>query len=193
MTPLHHTTPSPRMPRTRGFRGTHRRLGLGLVEAVVTLVALAGVLGGLVATSTSLRTGSSEQQTRTTLRQLRLALNRYVADHGDTLPGPTARALATLLQDPAARGPMSDLVFAADEQGRSMLRDGYGHAILYVGPEAKLPQGADFVSPGPDGKFGTPGISETPGTPSGGGGGGDRRAALDDVYGADTYMEIPTP
>lgn len=170
--------PSPRMPRTRGFHGIPRprSSGLGLVEALATLAVIAGLLGGLVVTSNALRTGSATRQTALVLRQLHRALVRYEADHGRTLPGPTGKALLTLLHDPATRPLLDKLVYSLDAQGLPVVNDGSNHPIRYFAPEEHPPQGPDFVSAGSDGRFGSP---------------SDRRAALDDLYGVD--METPTP
>lgn len=136
---------------------THRRdKGMGVIEAVTILAGIAGLMTAAVVTSNSLRTSSAEAQTHATLRELRQALMSYQAEHKTLPSGPTERVITTLLQSASSRVFMQKLPISFADRNRPTVYDGYGHAIRYFGPEDKPTQGADFVSAGPDGRFGDP-------------------------------------
>ena len=102
------------------------------------------ILAGLVAASDSLRIDSAQNQTKTTLRQLRAALNRYIKDHASAPSPPTDRAIATLLNDPNTAPLLRDVSMSIDAQGSSRahhpLRRPHGHArIEYASPPNRPP------------------------------------------------------
>lgn len=136
---------------------------MGLIEAVAILAGIAALLTAAVATSNSLRTTSADAQTRATLRELRQALVSYQAEHKTLPPGGTEAVVGALLRDPSSRAFMQKLPISITERDRPSVYDGYGHAIRFFGPEDKPTQGPDFVSAGPDGKFGDPAHPSPPG------------------------------
>lgn len=172
-----------------------------LTEMVLALVLIAGVLGGLQMLSASLRADSADEQTRRTLRTLRAAaiLHHHLAQRGEAnaasvaalRTGPTDAALAALLAHPRTAAILApvETAFTRTADGRLIARDGYGRAIRYLPPPPSRPDQpadayhdtpGDFVSCGPDGRFGDPPASDpagyTPGT-------------ADNLYGSDLEFQ----
>lgn len=165
---------------------THRRHtvphAMGLVELLLSFAMTTAILGGLILVSESLRTDTSEQQTRETLRKLRAALTQYHHRHGTWPPGAsTSAAIKALLADPATAEQIKPLPLDTDPQGALHVRDGYGRPLRYFVETRGNTTMADFVSPGPDGQFGDL-TSNHPQL---------RSNAMDNLFGSD--MEAPTP
>ncbi len=148
-------------------------------EMLLSMVLVSAVLGGLQVLSASLRAETADEQTRRTLRSLRVAavLHHRLHEQGEVSDdavaalrhGPTSAALAVLQAHPRTAALLASVKidFAAD--GTMIARDGYGRPIRYL-PAAAPPAAGDFVSAGPDGRFGA-----SPADP----------AAADNLYGSD--------
>jgi len=156
--------------------------GMTLIELLLTGTFIAMILGGLILISQSLRNDACEQQTRSTLRQLRAALQAYRLQY-NTWPkeSKTSAAVKTLLTDAATASIVSVLNLGKDDQNQLCVRDGYGHAVQYVVQSRRNTTHADFISAGPDGRFGdlTSQSSRL------------RDDAADNLHGFD--LETPTP
>ena len=155
--------------------------GMTLVELLLTNTFIAMILGGLILISQSLRNDACEQQTRSTLRQLRSALKAYHRQH-NTWPqeSTTSEAVKTLLSDNATASIVRPLNLGRDDQNQLCVRDGYGHPVRYVVQSRHNIVHADFISAGPDGRFGDL-TSQSPRL---------RDDAADNLYGFD--LETPT-
>ena len=163
-----------------GEPATIRRSGMGLAELLLCVAVVAMVLGGLVLISQSLRDEACEKQTRQTLRRLRAALHEYHLRHRGWPPGPTTdQAIRSLLADPATARMVGPLSLSTDDQGKARICDGYGQPVRYVIRSQGDANDADFVSAGPDGRFGDL-ASPQPSL---------RTEAADNLYGAD--LETP--
>lgn len=159
-----------------------RRRAMTMVELLLAMVLVAGCLGGLVLTSNSLRSGYAQRQTRATLVSLAQALTAYQAANHAWPPPPTDAALTALARDPASSVFLGSVPIARDAAGQSILRDGYGRTIRYVAADGAQRR-ADFVSPGPDGRFGDTSL-DNPGEP------GSARGQADDLFASEVE---PTP
>jgi len=176
------TSTTDRSIETWKRRKTAVRRGMTIVELLLSMAASAVTLGGVTLISESLRTDTSDQQTRRTLRLLRISLTHYHNRHAAWPPGPTtADAVRALLADPEAAVMLRPLRLPDSPQHEWTLRDGYDRPIRYaVGTDGNTVV-ADFVSAGPDGRFGDL-ASDHP----------ERRLdAMDNLYGSD--LETPTP
>ena len=173
---------SDRPIETRIRRKTAERHGMTIVELLLSVAVSAVTLGGITLISESLRTDTSDQQTRRTLRLLRLSLTHYHNRHAAWPPGPTtADAIRAMQADPETAALLRPLRLVDSPQHEWIIRDGYDRPIRYaVGTDGNTVV-ADFVSAGPDGRFGDL-ASDHP----------ERRLdAMDNLYGSD--LEAPTP
>jgi hypothetical protein len=151
------------------------------LEMLLSLSVVAGVLGGMVVASDGVRARHAERQTLGTLRTLRVALLQYRAEHGVFPAGPTSACLGSLLAMPGAGGVLRGLPMGRAEDGGPAVLDGYGRAIEYIPPGEGQVQQPDFVSAGPDGRFGDLHAGRGRGSP----------AAVDNLYGSDTEAATP--
>lgn len=156
--------------------------GMSLVEMLLSLATISLVLGGAVLVSESLRAGTADHQTRETLMALRVALTAYHDHHGRWPRGSTeSEAIRELATDPSTLSLIQSLRVNTDPRGRTRVFDGYGKPIRYIVRAEGDASYADFVSAGPDGKFGDL-ASDSPQV---------RNDAVDNIYGSD--LEAPTP
>ncbi len=161
---------------------TGRSAGMALVEMLLAASVIGIVLGGLILASQSLRTETCEQQTRSTLRHLRAALRQYHQRHGAWPSGPTiTTAVKALRADPAAAPLLAHITVRTGPGGQIDVHDGYGRPIRYVVEPRGGKIQADFVSAGPDGRFGDPASTHSH----------VRSDAVDNLYGSE--LETPTP
>ena len=176
------TDTSNRFIETWARRKPATRQGMTLVELLLSVAVSAVTLGGITLISESLRTDTSDQQTRRTLRLLRRSLTHYHNRHAAWPSGPTtADAIRSLQEDPEAAAMLRPLRPADSPQHKWIIRDGYDRPIRYaVGTDGNTVV-ADFVSAGPDGRFGDL-ASDHPKR---------RLDAMDNLYGSD--LEAPTP
>ena len=153
-----------------------------IVELLLSVAVSAVILGGVTLISESLRTDTSDQQTRRTLRLLRRALIQYHDRHGAWAPGPTtADAVRALRADPKAAAILQPLRIPDSPEHEWIIRDGYDRPIRYAVETDGNTVVADFVSAGPNGRFGDL-ASNHP----------ERRLdAMDNLYGSD--LEAPAP
>ena len=169
-------------PRLARRASARRRTGMTLVELLLASVAIAIIFGGLILASQSLRNDACDRKTRSTLRQLRGALQAYYDRHNSWPPEPTTHAaLSDLLADTASAPFVRSLDLRTDDRGQMCILDGYGQAVRYVIQSGHDAAGADFVSAGPNGRFGDL-TSENR---------SHRQDAADNLYGWD--LETPTP
>ena len=182
---LHKPTPVLRKPRQRLTKSEVPRAaqpGMALTELLVAGVVIAAVLGALTVVSGSLRDDSARDRTDDTLTLLARAMSAYHAEHGaDPLPQATPDALAALFADPAASEHLADLALERDVNQRPILRDGFGQTLVYLTPTQRGAATGDFVSAGPDRRFGDP-FSPDPTV---------RRAAADNLYASDREPHQP--
>jgi type II secretory pathway pseudopilin PulG len=191
---MHKLTATSRRPRkfraprkVRDFRHFRGR-GMTFTEMLLSMVLVAAVLGGLQVVSASLRAESADEQTRRTLRALRAAavLHLRLEHNGDVSAdavaalrgGLTADVLKVLLANPRTASLLASLRVDHAADGSLIVRDGYGRPIRYLPPAAtdddtnvRTTTPGDFVSAGPDGRFGAPA--------------GNDPAAADNLYGSD--------
>jgi hypothetical protein len=152
-----------------------------LVELLLCCVVLTAGLSALVATANAVRTTFADEQTRDTLRRLRLALNQYHSDTGQWPGGDTDTALLNLMQHTGAARLLKDVPINTDGQRYARVLDGYGEVIRFKAAASDLFGRPDFVSAGPDGFFGDPASPDT-----------DIAAmASDNIYGSDTEGATP--
>src|SRR5690606_18809275 len=128
--------------------------------------------------SASLRNDTADARTRQTLATLRRALLHYEETHGRGLAGSTPRGIETLLADRTTVSIVQSLTLTRTDEGATVL-DGFGRPVRFQPRAADGARQADFVSAGPDGRFGDP-TSTNP---------DERSAAMDNLYGSD--MEGP--
>lgn len=152
---LDHSMFSPTSERAACPSSVQWRDGMTLVELLLSGVVISIVLGALVLVSQSLRTEACDQQTRSTLHHLRTALHAYHEIHQSWPPGPTtALAVQRLLTDAGTAALVRSLDLGTDIQGQTCVRDGYGNPVRYVIQSRQDTAGADFISAGPNGRFG---------------------------------------
>ncbi len=151
-----------------------RCLGMTLTELMLCSVLAVAVMGALSLVSASLRNDTAEQQTRATLRTLREALVLYRETHGDWPRGSTHEVLEALLSERATMELIEGLTVTRTSEGLTVL-DGFGRAVVYL-PVSEDRSEGDFVSAGPDGRFGDSRSTDPR----------QRSAAMDNLYGADT-------
>ena len=176
-----HTTVS--VPRGAGLTPSLGcRTGMTFVELLLSVAVCAVMLGGVTLVSESLRHDQSDQETRATLRSLRKALNNYYSQHQYCPAGETASTvLKALLADKETAAVVCELRLSTDAAGVMHVQDGYGRSMRYIIRDRGAAAQADFVSAGPDGRFGDL-SSPDPDL---------QQASLDDLYGAD--LETPSP
>ncbi len=158
----------------------HARAAMTLVELMLSVAIASAVLGVLVLVSASLRAGIGEDRTRQVLLTLHDALATYRQTHETDPAGHTHEVIKLLFED-AATAPILESLSRDQTQDSDVVRDGYGRPVRYLPPAPDVSLPGDFVSAGPDRRFGDP-ASDQP---------DDRRAAIDNLYGSD--MEAPTP
>lgn len=185
---LHNPTPVLRKSRQRltksGIPRPTRaaRPGMALTELLVTGVVIAAALGALAVVSESLRADTARDRTHDTLTLIASAMSAYHAEYGPAaLPPSTPDALAALFYDPATAEDLADLSLERDANYRPMLRDGFGQPLVYLTPAERGAATGDFVSAGPDRRFGDP-FADDPAT---------RRAAADNLYASDREPHQP--
>ncbi len=155
---------------------------MGAIELVVSMAVVGVLLGGVVLVSESLRVSTSDQQTRQTLRRLSMATDAYRRAHGDWPPcSSTARCVGALLADPVSAPMVRSLRLSTDSQGVIHVHDGYGQPIRCISGDKSQTAKPDFVSAGPDGRFGDLSSSRED----------QFNAAMDNLYSSD--LEEPTP
>lgn len=148
---------------------------------LLSIVVISCLLILLILVSNSLRTETAEQDTRQTLRMLRVSLLQYHQDHQHWPKGPTPYALMQMLSDPASRDTMHNVSVVMLRNKLPIVRDGFGQEIRYLTPTAYSPNALpDFVSAGLDGDFGNP-IGKNPQS---------KQAAIDNVFGIDTEKHL---
>ncbi|HAI10114.1 MAG TPA: hypothetical protein DCM28_00290 [Phycisphaerales bacterium] len=154
---------------------------MGFIEMLLSIVVIACMLSMLILVSNSLRTQTAEQDTRQTLRMLRVSLLQYHQQHNTWPKGPTPFALMQMLSDPSSRDAMHNVSVVMLRNKLPIIRDGFGQEIRYL---AAIPQSPtalpDFVSAGLDGDFGNP-TSDNPHS---------KQAAIDNVFGVDTEKHL---
>ncbi len=158
----------------------HAWAAMTLVELMLSIAMACAVLGVLVLVSASLRAGIGDDRTRQVLTTLHDALAKYRQTYTADPTGRTHEVIKLLFED-AATAPILESLSRDRTQGADVVRDGYGRPVRYLPPAPDGSRPGDFVSAGPDRRFGDP-ASDQP---------GDRRAAIDNLYGSD--MEAPTP
>lgn len=162
-------------------RREHHNLGMGFIEMLLSIIVIACMLSMLIVVSNSLRTETAEQDTRQTLRLLRVSLLQYHQEHNQWPKGPTPFALMQMLSDTASRDTMHNLNVVMLRNKFPIIRDGFGQEIRYLAPQLNDPSiPPDFTSAGLDGDFGNP----TGNTPQA------KQAAIDNVYGIDTEKHL---
>jgi type II secretory pathway pseudopilin PulG len=162
-------------------RTNHHNLAMGFVEMLLSIVVIACMLSLLILVSNSLRTETAEQDTRQTLRMLRVSLMQYHQNHANWPKGPTPYALMQMLSDPASRDTMQNISVVMLRNKLPIVRDGFGQEIRYLPPQQDQPSNQpDFVSAGLDGDFGNPNGHSTQ----------SKQAAIDNVYGVDTEKHL---
>jgi type II secretory pathway pseudopilin PulG len=161
-------------------RSKHHNLGMGFIEMLLSIAVIACMLILLVLVSNSLRTETAEQDTRQTLRLLRVSLLQYHQENNVWPKGPTPYALMQMLSDTASRDTMHNLSVVMLRNRLPIIRDGFGQEIRYVAPQPQSPYPPDFVSAGLDGDFG----NTTATNPTA------RQAAIDNVFGIDTEKHL---
>lgn len=156
--------------------------GMTMVELLLSIAVSAVILGGITLISETLRTDTSDRQTRRVLRLLRKALVDYHTRHEAWPPGATTSdAVRRLLADPEAATILRPLRLSDTPDHELIVRDGYDRPIRYTVETDGNTVVADFVSAGPDGRLGDL-TSDHP---------EQRIDAMDNLYGSD--LEAPTP
>lgn len=174
-------TPAPHFDHSKTMtRRTHHNLAMGFIEMLLSIVVIACMLIMLILVSNSLRTETAEQDTRQTLRLLRVSLLQYHQEHHNWPKGPTPYALMQMLSDPASRDTMHNISVVMLRNRLPIVRDGFGQEIRYLAPQPKSPYPPDFVSAGLDGDFGDPTAANSQ----------TRQAAIDNVFGIDTEKHL---
>ncbi len=162
-------------------RTQHHNLAMGFIEMLLSIVVIACMLSLLILVSNSLRTETAEQDTRQTLRMLRVSLMQYHQTNSNWPKGPTPYALMQMLSDPASRDTMHNVSVVMLRNKLPIVRDGFGQEIRYLPPQPGQPNNQpDFVSAGLDGDFGNP-TGQTAQS---------KQAAIDNVYGVDTEKHL---
>jgi hypothetical protein len=167
--------------RTGRTASLAHRLGMGLGEMLLTLSAIAILLGVLMMVSNTLRTENAYQQTVSILRSLRLGLTQYHSLTSTYPPGPTSVAIHYLQRLPECETHLRGLRLRADREGFMTIDDGYGRPLRYIAPADQRLRIGDFVSAGPDGLFGD---HLNPDARS-------QNAMLDNIY--SSHLSIPAP
>jgi len=150
-----------------------RARGMTLVEMMVAMLLAVAAMGSLSLLAASLRDDTPQRQTQTTLTTLHEAMRIYSAAHDAALPAQTHETLQTLLADERSAAIMRHLPFTRTAHGLAVL-DGFGRPIRYLPPTSATREG-DFVSAGPDGRFGDPHHTDPR----------QRAAAMDNLYASD--------
>lgn len=172
-------------PSLRSCRSACRptvRHGMSLGEMLLSLAGIAVILGLLMSVTNSVRADNADQQTRQTLRSLRLALDHYFQATNTYPPEPASIAIHYLQSLPACETYLRELRFRTNLEGFTTITDGYGRPIRYFQTAIHTTQGQylpDFVSPGPDGRLGDMTSSDPL----------QQQAISDNVYGRD--VQIP--
>lgn len=162
-------------------RTHHHNLAMGFIEMLLSIAVIGCMLIMLILVSNSLRTETAEQDTRQTLRMLRVSLLQYHQEHDAWPKGPTPFALMQMLSDPSSRDTMHNVSVVMLRNKLPIVRDGFGQEIRYLAPNAYSPTDLpDFVSAGFDGDFGNP-TGQTVQA---------KQAAIDNVFGVDTEKHL---
>jgi len=152
-----------------------------LIELLLCIGVLTILLGMLAATANAVRTTNADEQTRSTLRLLRMALNQYHQDTGHWPVCDTDTALLVLLDNPTTARLLQSVPVSTDGQRYARVLDGYGEVIRFKAVGANYFGRPDFVSAGPDGTFGDPASTDAD----------TAAAASDNIYGSDTEGATP--
>ena len=163
-------TPRPLHP-ARGLAAAPR--AMTFPEMLLSMVGIVAALGVVLAVCVSLRADTAQSRTVETLAALRAAYDQWRADAprkpAADAPQTTSQVLARLLDHPAARRTLADAGVRVDHlvDGSLRVRDGYGWPVRFVPPRAAASgaapaHAADFVSAGPDGRFGAAAAFDEP-------------------------------
>jgi prepilin-type N-terminal cleavage/methylation domain-containing protein len=172
-------TTAPNPPCSRP--ATPGRRAFTLVELLLTTAVIGSLFAGLIVVSNSLRADNAQHQTKRTLALLRRALLSYHAEHQGWPASPTTEALRDLRRHPPAGALLVAVGLHTDNRGILSVHDGYGRPVRYLEPAPPRMPLADFVSAGPDGRFGDL-SSKLP---------EQRQAAMDDLFGHDVENFAP--
>lgn len=125
-----------------------------LVELVLSAALTTATLGLLLLASTSSRANAAYyRHTRQSLLALHQALLEYHNQYGHYPDEPASAVIATLLRDPVTAPILGPVPLKISN---STIADGYGRPLKYIGPKNSDTDQPDFISAGPDGRFGCP-------------------------------------
>ncbi|QDU71656.1 hypothetical protein [Mucisphaera calidilacus] len=162
-------------PTTNTSRAYATRRALAPTETLLALTLAMITLLAAVWITDSFEDRLLENENERILTQLSTALRHYERETGTTPPGLIQQATAALLDHPDTRRHLDGLPLLLADNDQPILLDAYLNPLAYTETsQGSLPVG-DFVSAGPDGRFGNA-ASDNP---------EDIDALIDDRYSSD--------
>ncbi|MEQ9453103.1 MAG: hypothetical protein RLN76_00745 [Phycisphaeraceae bacterium] len=138
--------------RVQGWPAT--RHALTTSETLLTLAIATTLLITGLWTAETYADQLREARNQQILTSLGIAIERYERTTGQHLPGPASIAMTQLTQLEDIRPVIANLPVRVDPNGRVTPLDAYNNPLAYLETSQGAMSVSDFVSAGPDGRFG---------------------------------------